>query len=270
MEKIVQESKTDDGMKLILTDEGNGRIASHLEEDLELRKGKSLENLVKILEIITTVKKKEMNYIQGPNRGGEKKLVVELKLENIEEFIGLNEKQLQLTKLYKTVIKSLLNKMDEIQKERTSSPKTLSDDIEYFTHLGVEAFKREKKLIELTYFLRTLYGVVQADTKITMKQILSDKKNPKITKPRSIMMYILSNKFRKKYWKKDSLSSVDIGKIFGQIGHKKDHATVLLNIKKFDKKNFDPDFYKNGEPLELYLDAKKRYITPKRFQEKIK
>lgn len=246
MGKTVFESKTDDGMRVILRETKDG-IQVSLREDLDLYPSDSrIMNLVEIIRIITEVDSVEREHT-------EKELMVRLKINEVEKLEGLEAILAKQIKLYKNLQKALEKTIDDFQK----MPKTLADDIEFFTHLGIEK-KRIKRFSELAYFLRELYALIEIKTGISREQIISKTHRMKITRERAIVMYLLRKRF-------DFLTSPGIGKILGELGKPRNHATVLLALKKF-KKESDEEFYKKEDDIsKLYKRARKGYIAPKKL-----
>lgn len=256
MEKIAKSDT--DGLKLILTETDDGEIQAILEEDLEIGLGqKGIDNLLRILRVFADVKIIEAKLIDEADGEGKRKRVIELRISEAREITRLDKEELRRIKLYINLFQTLRRRMAQVEEEKCFLPKDSLDDIEFYTHLGVgeeieKIYKEQERLLELAYFLRELYGIIQAKTGITRAQIISDKKLPKISKARRIVMFILRHKF-------DFLSLSAIAAITGEIGEPKDHATVILALKKFNKKGLDLESYKTGTPPELYEDAARRF-----------
>jgi len=273
-----QEYQTDDGMKLVLTEDKDGQITGILEEDLELSHNRSnLENLLKILEIFTTIESIDRKYTSGPNGGGEKTLVTELKLNKKKKFEGLEKERLQQIILYKNLQKTLNKRMKVVEEERLAFPRSALDYIEYWTHLSADEicytrntpfpslkkkYEVRARLLDIADFVREFYGIIQIKTGITRKRILSDAKDTKTARERAIMMYLLRKEF-------DFLSFPNIGKIMGEIGKPKHHATVIVNLKKFNPEELDQEFYKKASTLELYKKTKRNYNPKRPYETKI-
>ncbi len=247
---IRREYEAKDGLKLVLEDNSDGTIKAHLEENLETGGKSRLERLVNALKAITVVNSIKGGYIHGPNGEGEKKSIVELHIQDIRKSTKLEVILLKEIKLYRNMQETLKNRMVEIEKEKTAFPQTVLNDMDFYICLRFVKHKKIMELLELTDFLRTLYGVVKAKTEVTMEQILSNRKSPEISKERCIMMYITSYRF-------PFLSSIKIGKIF-----RKNHATVLIAKGQFSNYvGIKPEKYKDKryEAEELYDDAKKKH-----------
>lgn len=243
---IRKEYETRDGLKLVLEENSDGTIKAHLKEDLETGGKSRLGRLVNTLTAITVVNSVKKNYILGANGEGEQKSVVELDIRDVRKFTRLEDQLLKEIRLYRNMQETLKNRMMEVERERTAFPKNVVDEIKHYTHFGMAEYKENIKIVKLTYFLRTLYGVVEAKTRITMEEILSNRKSPKIAKERRTMMYIICHRF-------PFLSSTEIGTIFC-----KDHATVLLAQGPFSGGvGIKPEEYKDSryEAKTLYEDA---------------
>lgn len=287
--------KSPDGMKLTLIGNRDGSIEGHLEENLGLPDGRDkLENLIGRIRILSTIESIKRKVISGKKGEGEERLEVELTISNIEKFKGLEAERLEQIILYRNMQNMLQQRMNEIDKQREPFTQGTLDYIEHWTHLTIgkichrsnvntlepgfytieQRNKARKKLLKIADCLRELYGLIEIKTKaehekdsrkniVTREDILSDKKPHSTAKQRHIMMYIIKNKF-------SYLSSTAIGIIFGRIGKRKNHATVLLATATEDNENrkkqfvenvgLRPKSYKKTDNIErLYSDASEKY-----------
>lgn len=81
--------------------------------------------------------------------------------------------------------------------------------------------------------LNELYCILEDRLDISLEEVCSDSKSKNIPVARAIISLFLRNKY--------DISFLDIGKILGG----KNHATVILGIKKFNRLTLTPEDYEN-------------------------
>jgi len=266
-QKKTYQYETLDGMLLTLTQNGDG-YKIDLKEDLSVGEPKqNFRNLFKRLRTaVGDVEVISADYVLG--KGGEETgLVAKLRLSEIKKLSSREEELLESQQLYKHLAETLQQRIQNVEKLKRADPKSLVDDIEHFTHLRIgNLYKQIESLIPTTYFLRELYGIVQARTNITLQQIQSDEKTRTIAENRHAMMYIARHRF-------PTLSSSELGIVFGTPTKPKNHATVLIAQDSFDKNiGLDIERYTDRRFVAgtLYDDAVKKRLTylrkyPSRF-----
>lgn len=224
----IDEYETPDGMLLTLT-QNRGGYEIDLKEDLNIGgTGQNFKNLVKRLKIaVGDIEVISADHVLG--KGGEETgLVAKLRLNEIKELSSREEELLMIQQLYQNLVETLQQRIKDAKDSRNPIPKNLIDDIEHFTHLEFDnLYKQIKSLTPTTYFLRELYGVVQARTNVTISQIQSAEKSKPIAENRHAMMYIARHRF-------PFLSSNELGIVFGTPTTPKNHATILTAQDLFD------------------------------------
>jgi hypothetical protein len=267
-------STTPDGMKLIITDYGEGYFEAHLEADLELTARGTLENLISRIGLLTEIKDIKRKTFPGKYGQGEKKIEIDFIIDGLAKFKGLEEERIIQIMLYKQLRESLKEKIVAIEKEKRYDTSNLRGEINFYTHLGFqELYKRILRLTDLSYFLKEIYGLIEVGTQVSKKilsklynvdeektkatriQILSNKKTRPLAANRHALMYILRNRFKE-------LSSTDIATILGRPESPKNHATVLLAQKEFERRpGISPRSYPKEEysAEDLYNDAIKKH-----------
>jgi len=256
-EPIVTEHKTKGGMRLTLTTKPDGRIYASLEEDLELPKSRDkLRHLTDLIKTLTTVT--NSGESTAPGRGSEKQ-VIEMLISDVHEFKGPNATLLREIMLYQYLQDSLERAIREVGKQTTTNPDEVADAIQYYTNLAAPQVEKQLLLTDLAYFMRELYGVIQAETNVTMDHIRSKLKSRSISENRHAAMHVVWHRFHDPEDSKKGckgLSSSDIGRVFGPYGGKKNHATVLLAV---NRKSDEPCPYDAsvGLPLKAYRDKRR-------------
>lgn len=231
------------GMILEVLDDEEGGLSVRLRENLG-KKGKSnLEKLINILRTWTHIKSVDMEDITGRDGGkiGSKAI---LEIIGLKQSTSLEKILLKQIKLYENTQKSLFKMMADVEKQRRLDPKELLDEIQFYTNLEGVNFNELKERIELAYFLREIYGLVEAETGVTMDEIRSNRKPRKVAENRHALMYLCHYRF-------PYVSSTTWGKVFSKYGEKaKNHATVLLALDMFKSVGIAPEKYPD-----------KRYVT---------
>lgn len=252
-----------EGLKLVLDEGKDGNItAAYLTYDLpnpdEFKARDLFIGYIRSFCDFTVVNKEVKEEDDGQKRQ------ITLEIKNIRKPENLETVLMQKLKLVEATQQTLVNRLKHIDKTSYFPPEIL-DDIEFYTHLThiprdgkafhltvEDKIHQSINLTPLAFFLRDLYGVVQVESGVTRQQIYSNKKTALICEERTKVAFILRNKF-------PYLSTTNIGIIIGEIGKPKNHATVILALRKFDMTDFDKEIYYSGDPFSLYADATIRY-----------
>jgi hypothetical protein len=226
---------------------------------------RDIENIIKTLETSGKVLRKKTKLIEEekkddgiylttfnylPNFGNEKEIKQisdgqQKKINSLEEQVGFSA----------NLIFTLLSENPELLKK--------PEVIKYLKEEGIPTtlFSKASDYKERNIYLRELYEVIENDIGVTKKDIESDKKIHEIAFSRHIMMYLLIRQFNEN---KKIGSFSKIGTCMGG----KNHATVLLACKKFQKNGGSFPFeltgdiktdYENAKSLYLHLNSKKPY-----------
>ena len=250
----IEKIKTADGLLLTIAPLENGDYSIYLEENLKTRspkeKNKGLENLVNAIGFITTIKNRKEKYL--PQKGSGAIKLVTLRVSELKENLPQEEKLLQEIQLYRNLQKRLGERIKKVGDIFSSDS---LEDIEFYTHLETTSiYKKVIKLSNLAYGMRELYGLIKVNSEIKRSEIISSNKTRKVSEQRRIAMFILKHKY--------DLSYPDIGKVLGEKGNPKNHATAILSLREkyFNMKNFNQEKYASLDIPEAYQEAKKRQI----------